>query len=76
MPRPNPGDLPVAVGKMKANGCTVELNANQAFTLSTDMRPVAKESTDTRPEGPGDLELHFMHCCLRGATSLHLRLML
>ena len=34
------GELPLAIGQLKANGCEVELGGNKGFTLSSDISSV------------------------------------
>ena len=41
---PRAGELPLAIGQLKANGCKVYLNGNNGFTLSSDISAV-KDAT-------------------------------
>ena len=50
------GELPLAIGVLKANGCNVDLYGNQGFTLSSDISAVATAT-----------KLDLSHCHLRGA---------
>ena len=50
------GELPLAIGRLKANGCEVELSGNKGFTLSNDISMVADAT-----------KLDFRNCYLRGA---------
>ena len=34
------GELPLAIGQLKANGCKVDLYGNKGFTLSSDISAV------------------------------------
>ena len=49
------GELPLSVGRLKANGCSVDLQGNQTFTLSTDIENVSNET-----------KLDFRYCFLEG----------
>ena len=51
-----PGELPLAIGVLKANGCEVNLADNKGFTLSSDISAV-KDAT----------KLDFSGCDLSGA---------
>ena len=50
------GELPLAIGQLKANGCNIDLYGNKGFTLSSDISAV-KDAT----------KLNFSGCYLRGA---------
>ena len=50
------GELPLAIGQLKANGCSVNLYGNQGFTLSSDISAVADATM-----------LDFRECYLSGA---------
>ena len=42
---PRAGELPLAIGQLKANGCKVDLYGNKGFTLSSDISAV-KDATN------------------------------
>ena len=50
-----PGELPLAIGVLKANGCDVNLHGNEGFTLSNDISAVATAT-----------KLDLSNCDLRG----------
>ena len=50
------GELPLAIGQLKANGCEVDLSNNKGFTLSHDISSVADAT-----------KLDFSDCYLGGA---------
>ena len=52
------GELPLAIGQLKANGCTVNLPGNKGFTLSHDISSVANAT-----------KLDFRNCYLGGACA-------
>jgi hypothetical protein len=49
------GELPLSIGRLKANGCDVSLNGNKGFTLSTDISDVLNAK-----------KLDYSNCCLTG----------
>ena len=49
------GELPLAIGQLKANGCRVDLSGNNALKLSSDISTVE-----------GATNLDFSHFGLRG----------
>ena len=53
------GELPLWIGRLKANGGKVALGGNQGFTLSADITDVM-----------GDTKLDFSQCYLRGVREL------
>ena len=53
---PRAGELPLAIGQLKANGCNISLHGNKGFTLSSDISAV-KDAT----------KLDFRKCYLSGA---------
>ena len=52
------GELPLAIGQLKANGCKIDLSGNKGFTLSHDIRSVANAT-----------KLDFTNCDLGGALA-------
>ena len=52
------GELPLAIGQLKANGCKVDLSLNKGFTLSHDIRSVANAT-----------KLDFSNCSVKGACA-------
>ena len=52
------GELPLAIGRLKANGCQVYLGGNKGFTLSSDISAV---------EDATKLDFSEMGCFLSGA---------
>ena len=50
------GELPLAIGQLKANGCDVKLLGNKGFTLSSDISAVKDAA-----------KLDFRNCDLSGA---------
>ena len=53
---PRAGELPLAIGQLKANGCDIDLFLNKGFTLSSDISAV-EDAT----------KLDFSGCYLSGA---------
>ena len=53
------GELPLAIGRLKANGCGVDLRDNKGFTLSNDISAVADAT-----------KLDFSNCYLTGAFGM------
>ena len=53
---PRAGELPLAIGQLKANGCNINLYDNLGFTLSSDISAVKDAN-----------KLDFSDCCLSGA---------
>ena len=53
------GELPLAIGRLKANGCKVNLFGNNGFTLSADISAVADAT-----------KLDFSSCYLGGVRSV------
>ena len=51
------GELPLAIGQLKANGCKVDLSGNKGFTLASDISAVS-----------GVTKLDFRDCYLSGAV--------
>ena len=49
------GELPLSIGRLKANGCHVNIDDNNGFTLSSDTSTVE-----------GATKLDFSGMCLRG----------
>ena len=39
------GELSLAIGMLRANGCRVDLSSNEGFTLSNDISTVADATT-------------------------------
>ena len=56
------GELPLAIGQLKANSCKVELDGNKGFTLSSDISAV-KDAT----------KLDFSGCYLSAVTAVRAR---
>ena len=52
------GELPLAIGQLKANGCKINLYGNKGFTLSHDISSVANAT-----------KLDFSDCYLGGALA-------
>ena len=51
------GELPLAIGRLKADGCEIKLSGNQDFTLSNDISAVMDAT-----------KLEFGSCSLSGAA--------
>jgi hypothetical protein len=60
LPHPDTGDLPLVLGRFKANGCEVDLSGNDGFVLSTDITDVAYDTV-----------LDFTNCQLEGLFHLY-----
>ena len=50
------GDMPLAISRLKVNGCQVALDGNDGFTLSIDITDAVDE-----------IKLDLSDCCLKGA---------